>query len=208
MPTHQLFPTLIAHENLGPQSKKLLSILKKECLAFAQIDESGQAWCKQNHYYGYTSYHSIPQVHLHSPTFAELEKILRKKVSGYARKLGVKDALEIDTLWINVMDPQAIHTSHIHPLSVVSGTVYVEMPAQASPIRFEDPRFGLMMAQPLKTMPRGSSKKHSRHSSPYHFEVFPQSNELVLFESFLRHEVPVNKSKGQRITISFNYRLK
>jgi uncharacterized protein (TIGR02466 family) len=33
----------------------------------------------------------------------------------------------------------------------------------------------------------------------------PSPGEVLLWESFLRHEVPVNRSEDERITVSFNY---
>ena len=36
--------------------------------------------------------------------------------------------LKLDSLWINVMARGAVHTPHIHPHSVVSGTCYVTVP--------------------------------------------------------------------------------
>lgn len=211
MKTFSIFPTVIAHEAMELPDSQFLSTLKKEALTFAKIDEGGIEWSRQNHYRGYTSYNSIPHIYEHSPTFEELEKIIRKRVKAYSKSLGldpVMSPLEVDTMWINVMDHQAFHTSHIHPLSVVSGTFYVSTPKKSSQIRFEDPRYSKMMAQPLKTMPSQKLAPQVGFSSPYHFEVYPEAGDLVLFESFLRHEVPLNSSKEKRISVSFNYRLK
>jgi len=211
MKTYSLFPTVIAHESLNGPGRNLLSDLRKECLTFAKIDEVGQAWSKEKHYQGYTSYNSIPQIYLHSTTFEDLEKCIHKSVNKFAKKLGLDpraNPLEIDTMWINVMEQNAFHTSHTHPLSVVSGTFYVSVSKNSSSIRFEDPRFPLMMAQPLKVKGESLKYQSGHFSSPYHFDIRPAANDLVLFESFLRHEVPLNHAKQKRISISFNYRLK
>ena len=37
-------------------------------------------------------------------------------------------------------------------------------------------------------------------------EFAPQPGSVLLWESWLRHEVPVGTSKAERISISFNYR--
>lgn len=211
MKIHTLFPTQIVHETLGNAGRRLLSDLRKESLAYSRIDDVGREWCRKNNYLGYTSYQSLPQIHHYSPTFETLEKIISKKVNAYAKKLKLhpeKYPLEIDTMWINVMEKNAFHSSHTHPLSVVSGTFYVQTPMSTSQIRFEDPRFPFMMAQPLKDIPSVARQRAVGYSSPYHFEIYPKANDLVLFESFLRHEVPLNLSQEKRISISFNYRLK
>jgi uncharacterized protein (TIGR02466 family) len=43
-----------------------------------------------------------------------------------ARKLVLED------IWINILPEGGIHTSHIHPHSVISGTTYVQVPPGAS----------------------------------------------------------------------------
>jgi uncharacterized protein (TIGR02466 family) len=58
--------------------------------------------------------------------------------------------IKLDSLWINILPEGGIHTSHIHPHSVISGTTYVAMPKGASAIKFEDPRSARMMASPTR----------------------------------------------------------
>jgi len=36
-------------------------------------------------------------------------------------------------------------------------------------------------------------------------QVAARTGAVVLFESWLRHEVPANESAGERVSISFNY---
>jgi uncharacterized protein (TIGR02466 family) len=81
------------------------------------------------------------------------------------------------------------HTQHLHPHSVISGTFYLS-PA-TTPLKFEDPRLGLFMNSPMR--------KNLFH------EIYPQPGDLVLFESWLRHEVPAHKSAQKRVSLSFNY---
>jgi uncharacterized protein (TIGR02466 family) len=87
---------------------------------------------------------------------------------------------------------------HIHPLSVISGTYYVKVPKDASGIKFEDPRMDRFMAAPPK---KSDAKKANRTS----YTINSKPGNLVLFESWLRHEVPASTSEEDRISISFNY---
>jgi uncharacterized protein (TIGR02466 family) len=96
-----------------------------------------------------------------------------------------------DSLWVNVLPQGGSHTSHIHTNAVLSGTYYVTAPEGASPIVFEDPRHAMMMAAP----PRKTSVYESR---------VPEAGTLMLWESWLRHEVPMNRAKEDRISVSFN----
>ena len=83
------------------------------------------------------------------------------------------------------------HSGHIHPHSILSGTLYVEVPKGSGAIRFEDPRLPLMMAAP----PRGDT----------FVTVEPKPGLLLLWESWLRHEVLPGTGRAERLSISFNF---
>ena len=101
-------------------------------------------------------------------------------------------------MWVNVMPEGGSHTSHIHPNSVISGTYYVAVPEGAGPIVYEDPRLAMMMAAP----PRKPSIPREMRG---HISETPAPGSLLLWESWLRHEVPLNRAEGERISVSFNY---
>src|SRR6202020_2089963 len=90
--------------------------------------------------------------------------------------------LALDSLWINVMQRGRVHTPHIHPHSVISGTYYVTVPQDAGAIRFEDPRLPMLMAAPPKT-------KNARRENQTFVTLTPQAGMLLLWESWLRHGV-------------------
>jgi uncharacterized protein (TIGR02466 family) len=74
----------------------------------------------------------------------------------------------------------------------------VTMPEGTSAIKFEDPRLAMMMAAP----PRKKTAREDLRSFIY---AKPEVGELLLWESWLRHEVPMNMSDDERISVSFNY---
>lgn len=175
--------------------------LETTCLSIADDDEAGQKWCEENSYPGYTSYASLDDLAWRFPIFKDLVKVLDKHVHEFAKDLefdlGDKP-LKLDSLWINILPEGGIHTSHIHPHSVISGTTYVAMPEGASAIKFEDPRSAMMMAAPT----RNASARNEMRSFIY---VAPQVGDVLLWESWLRHEVPMNMSEEERLSVSFNY---
>ena len=162
--------------------------------ALAAEDRAGQRWCREHGYRGYTSYASLDDLPYRDPAFADLVKALDKHVAAFAKASGFHLAkrLKLDSLWVNLLKPGAAHSGHIHPHSVVSGTVYVETPPGAGAIRFEDPRLPLMMAAPIGDDARFLS-------------VAPVPGMLLLWESWLRHEVVAGSAKAERISVSFNY---
>lgn len=199
-----LFVTRIYRAELAARApgQRLLADLKSACLSIATDDAAGQAWCRANGYKGYTSYASLDDLAWRSPPFQELVSVIDPHVADYARAADMdlgKRRLVADSIWLNVLEPGGHHAPHIHPNAVVSGTYYVEVPEGASAIRFEDPRLPLMMAAP----PRRS--RAAREAQTF-VSVAPKSGTLLLWESWLRHDVPVNPAARERISISFNYR--
>ncbi len=106
--------------------------------------------------------------------------------------------LEMTDCWVNIMPRQAAHTLHLHPLSTLSGTYYVQVPDAAPGIKFEDPRLERFMAAP----PR---KRSCRIENRQWVTVPANAGSLVLFESWLRHEVTPNTRRQDRVSISFNF---
>lgn len=179
-----------------------MSELEATCLSVAEDDEAGQQWCEENGYPGYTSYASLADLPWRMPIFEAMKAQLDAHVAAFARSLhfdlGDKP-LTLEDLWINILPEGGIHSGHIHPHSVISGTTYVTLPAGTSAIKFEDPRLAMMMAAPprLKDAPEGLRQ---------FVYVTPGVGDVLLWESWLRHEVPMNMADNERISVSFNYR--
>ena len=64
--------------------------------------------------------------------------------------------------------------------------------------QFEDPWLAMMMAAPGR---KGKARPELR-SFVY---VEPSAGEVLLWESWLRHEVPLHMAEEDRISVSFNY---
>ncbi len=175
--------------------------LEASCYSIAEDDEAGQEWCAQNGYPGYTSYASLTDLGWRFPIFAEVIKALDVHVAAFAQDLEYDldgRELKLEDIWINILPEGGIHTGHIHPHSVISGTTYVAMPDGASAIKFEDPRLPMMMAAPGR-------RKDARAELRTFAYVAPAVGDVLLWESFIRHEVPMNMSEDDRISVSFNY---
>ena len=197
-----LFATRLYHANLSDFSPTVdAAELQNSCFVIAGDDEAGQDWCEANDFPGYTSYASLTDLPWRFPIFADLVKVLDAHVMEFAKDLqfdlGDKK-LALDSLWINILPEGGIHTSHIHPHSVISGTTYVAMPEGASAIKFEDPRSAMMMAAPTRI-------KEARDEMKSFFYVAPAVGDVLLWESWLRHEVPMNMAEDERVSVSFNY---
>lgn len=181
----------------------LLAELEDACLALSREDAAGQRWSREHGYRGYTSYASLNDLPRRDPRFADLARLLHKHVAAFAGQCAFdlgRRRLKLDSIWVNVLKPGGAHSGHIHPHSVVSGTVYVAVPQGAGALMLEDPRLPMMMAAPQR-----------RDDAPEMLRSFvyaqPRPGGIFLWESWLRHEVIAGADKGDRISISFNYRL-
>lgn len=175
--------------------------LAKSCRAIAEDDAAGRGWSREKGYRGYTSYASLDDLPQRDPAFAALKKQLDKHAASFAKALHLDlgaRRLKLDSIWINVLAPGGAHTGHIYPHAVLSGTYYVDTPAGASALKLEDPRHALMMAAP----PRREDAPEAERTFVY---VKPEAGDVLMWESYLRHEVMPNAAKRARISVSFNY---
>jgi uncharacterized protein (TIGR02466 family) len=175
--------------------------LLRECLQLREDDAAGRAWSRLRYPGGFTSYGSAHRMHTLSPTFAELQRRLARHVRAFAAGLEFDlegRELAMTDCWVNLMGPGAVHGLHLHPLATISGTYYVRTPRGSSVLKFEDPRLDRMMAAP----PRRADCRPENRSW---IEVPAEAGRVVLFESWLRHEVPPNPTGRERVSISFNY---
>lgn len=176
--------------------------LETSCNVIAEDDEAGHDWCEENGYPGYTSYASLTDLPWRFPIFADLVKVLDQHVMAFAKDLEFdlgEGKLELEDLWINILPEGGSHGSHIHPHSVISGTTYVSMPEGTSALKLEDPRHAMMMGAPARL-------KAARREMQNFIYMKPDVGDVLLWESWLRHEVPMNMAEDERISVSFNYK--
>ena len=202
MPVRAFFPTLIYSEPLQKAGlDRLNAELADECRQLRDFDAAGRQWSARNYPGGYTSYASLNQLQRFSSTFTALEKKLNRHVKAYAAALEFdlrKKSFAMTDCWVNIMPPSAAHSLHLHPLAFISGTYYVATPPGCSGLKFEDPRLDRFMAAPPK-LPK------ARPAHQPHITYPALAGNVILFESWLRHEVAANRVDAERISISFNY---
>ena len=202
MPIKPWFPTFIYDSPLQPRGNDAFArALLDDCHKIRAHDRAGQRWCRKNYPAGYTSYGTMTNLHQTFSTFIDLEAKIRRHVNRFTRRLDMNlqgARLAMTDCWVNVMSRHAVHSLHLHPLAVVSGTYYVATPPGSSRLRFEDPRLDKLMGAPPK---RDPCRPENRQQVSYDVAA----GKLILFESWLRHEVASNPTRGERVSISFNY---
>lgn len=208
---HQLFPTFVYQAPLGsiplgPRSKKIKTEnfnkdLLKEIYKISEIDLAGKKWSQKNYKGGFTSYGSMAQLYRFSSSFDHLRQEIDGHVAKFIKSLEMDVSpkeLRMRTCWVNIMPQNTTHSMHIHPLSVISGTYYVKIPKGSSGLKLEDPRLTNFMASP----PR---KNKASLANQRFMTLSPRPGDVILFESWMRHEVPPQPMAGDRVSVSFNY---
>jgi uncharacterized protein (TIGR02466 family) len=203
MTSQSLFATRLYRAELAAERghEALIEDLADASAMMAEEDEAGRAWSKANRYPGYTSYSSPGPLWTRASAFGDLKTRLDRHAKAFAAEIGLDLAggrLRLDGLWVNVLEPGGGHAGHIHPHSVISGTVYVVVPPGASGLKLEDPRLAMMMAAPTRRPDAPEDQK------PFVY-VAPDEGTILMWESWLRHEVPPSPARTERVSISFNY---
>jgi uncharacterized protein (TIGR02466 family) len=144
---------------------------------------------------------SLDDLPRRATVFGTLKTKLDRHAAAFAEAVELDlgaGRLRLDSMWVNLLKPGAAHSGHIHPHSVLSGTVYVATPPGSGGLKLEDPRLGLMMAAP----PRRAEASEAAKSFVY---LQPEAGTVLMWESWLRHEVTPHRGRGERISVSFNY---
>jgi uncharacterized protein (TIGR02466 family) len=196
--TRTLFATQLYEADLDEQD--MLAELAHSIRSLAGQDGAGGRWSREHGYAGYTSYASLNDLPKRDPAFAALAKLLTRHAATFARELAfdLRRKPRLDSLWVNLLKGGGHHSGHIHPHSILSGTLYIEAPKGSGAIRFEDPRLPMMMAAPQRSA-----------DAPEPLRTFvsvePAPGRLLMWESWLRHEVLAGTSRGERLSVSFNF---
>jgi hypothetical protein len=134
------------------------------------------------------------------PLFSRLTHLVQPKLVDFGLLLfGERLEWTVKEMWTNVLESGGNQVMHAHANSFVSGVVYLTE---------SDPRCRTVFIRP----PGGndfSFRHHTRTAQmgPYNAGKYllPEANpgDVVLFPSYLYHEVPVNQG-ARRLSVAFN----
>src|SRR5438270_1616510 len=143
-----LFATKLYEADVADEA--LLADLAHSIRSLSRDDKAGRRWSDEHRYAGYTSYASLNDLPKRDPAFADVAKLLTRHAAAFAKDSGfdLKRKPKLDSMWVNLLKAGGQHSGHIHPHSIISGTIYVKVPKGSGAIRFEDPVLPLMMAAP------------------------------------------------------------
>jgi uncharacterized protein (TIGR02466 family) len=132
--------------------------------------------------------------------FREIAELATPKLVDFGELLfGEKLRWTVKEMWTNMLETGGNQTLHAHANSFISGILYLTPSHPASKTVFVRPPGGSDF----------SFRHHTRSAAvgPYNAGKYmlpeAEPGDLVLFPSYLYHEVPRNQGE-QRITIAFN----
>jgi uncharacterized protein (TIGR02466 family) len=134
------------------------------------------------------------------PLFSRISALLEPKLADFGQLLfGERLPWQVKEMWTNVLEPGGSQTLHSHANSFASGVIYLTDAHPACRTVFVRPPGGADF----------SFRHHTRSATmgPYSAGkyVLPEAHpgDIVLFPSYLYHEVPPNPGV-RRLTIAFN----
>jgi len=132
----------------------------------------------------------------HNPGFSTLADLVLAGAGEVLHALHVPQRLVITGCWANLNAPGTGHRLHSHRNNFLSGAYYVQVQDGADTINFFDPKVQAGVMRPAAAQPNEFNTEVAM------VRVSPGS--LILFPAWLQHAVDVNRSKGVRISMSFN----
>ena len=116
--------------------------------------------------------------------------------------LGVVQNFQITTSWVNKTSKSEYIDKHSHPNSIISGVYYVDTTKKCAPIIFSKPHmYPNITFQNIQLAYSGENK--NQYNTDY-YGVNPIPGDLLMFPSWLEHEVLEQGSEHDRISLAFN----
>tara|TARA_Y100001937_G_C6947804_1_gene253240 strand:- start:36 stop:617 length:582 start_codon:yes stop_codon:yes gene_type:complete len=183
----QFFPTII----YGKDVKLNNQLFANEIVEWSRRDP-GVKKTNRNGWHSTTEMHKIPVFKpLIDELFIMMEDIWQEEWLDKEPILG--------NMWANINPPGGYNRPHVHPNSHFSGVYYIKAPQNSGQIVFNEPRLGAHMVMPSRK--KGRPPKHLWRE----VQLDPIEGRILIFPSWLWHNVEPNLSNDIRISVSFNF---
>ena len=136
-------------------------------------------------------------------------KLLTNKIIGelnhFATEIGIIAEIGISSMWINISKSGSYNVLHSHHKSIFSGCFYIKTPENCGSIRFENPIAQLMSSYLHYWDFIDTNRLDVNNQLSPEGRIFnAKENLLILFPSWILHQVETNLSDEDRISIAFN----
>ena len=177
-----------------------------------QMDQVSMAWIRGLDYpsQGTGTDHSdddLPMMNrgmkiLEKPQMKDLRYKIQNALNYFVDDvLGIVQNFQITTSWVNKTSKSEYIDKHSHPNSIISGVYYVDTTRKCAPIIFSKPHmYPNITFQNIQLAYSGENK--NQYNTDY-YGVNPIPGDLLMFPSWLEHEVLEQGSEHDRISLAF-----
>lgn len=109
----------------------------------------------------------------------------------------------LGNLWININKKGDYNVCHDHPISTISGVIWIKTPENCGKLKFRSPH-SFVESSLFECADKTMCKERNYYDN---FEFMPKEGTMILFASHLLHWVEMNQSDEDRISIAFNLDL-
>lgn len=189
------FPTPVWWENTGIDTSGMVDLTYR----LINQDPTGRQVSNQG---GWQSSDFRPGTY---PELASIEKKIIHQSHACVRDYGYNvqtSSIFLENLWINVNRRSNSNSIHTHPSSFISGVFYIKAHGDQGNITFYrdyNQDFNILSA---------ARRDHLTQLNASAVMIVPETGKLIMFPSWLPHGVEVNQSYEDRISISFNLRIR
>jgi uncharacterized protein (TIGR02466 family) len=189
-----IFETPMWHKRISPkwrdELKRLTGVIK-------DIRDKDPNSNQSQYLNGYTTYYSKEDI-LNSKDFINIKKVIETEAQEFMKELGICDNIDVkvETLFGNINGQYSAHSMHIHEMSHFSGSLYLDANIKDAKIGFLSPSYLSMM----HFNPDMFDKKSFKTS----LKLTPRTGDILIFPSWLLHEVEPQQQKHERVCVAFN----
>jgi len=180
---HGLFPTPVLSTKINRDfTKKEIDFVLKQ---------------KNNSIKNVGNFISKDEFILKNKQLKNIRKFLENQCKFYLNNvLGISDKIElyITLSWLNFTDGKQFHHMHQHTNSLISGVLYLKADKENDTITFAKKQYREI------TIP--TEKFNTWNSGSWWLPI--ETGQLLMFPSFLLHEVQTKKDNNLRISLAFN----
>lgn len=184
---YDLFATRIWQSRLLPLYDQLPKWAELICAMRAAKPETGGRTNRRG-------WNSTEMFVLDRPEFADLNLAVHAGCTAALHEMGIGNTAFRLQSWINLHDRGGFNVSHVHEGSLLSGSVYIQVPAGSGSFVLREPRPGVVHGLLKGMVPNGHND----------IQLVPEPGLLVIFPCWLEHYVEAHESDMPRITIAFN----
>tara|TARA_R100000008_G_scaffold58594_1_gene36415 strand:+ start:226 stop:807 length:582 start_codon:yes stop_codon:yes gene_type:complete len=190
MNVEYFFPTPVYFKDL-PNAEQLNKYLEEHIVRWSEQDKG----LKKTNVNGW---HSTTDMNLKEEYNPLTKELFTMQEEIFAKEHLTRQPV-CGNMWANINYPGSFNRPHLHPNSLFSGVYWVKAPEKSGNFMIYDPRSGIQTSMPG----REDVKLPPELWREAHFK--PVAGRILMFPAWLWHEVRPNRSKENRISVSFNF---